>query len=289
MELTQVRYFVTLCRTLNFTRAAEQCRISQPALTRAIRRLEDEFGGPLLFRERNHTQLTDIGRAVRPYLEAMLDAAGAARAMANATVTGSTATLRIGLGPGIGAASVAGAVREICAKLPGILIHFEEAAPASLAEAMLSDMLDCALVPDDCDLPDRFTRWSLYRDRAVAVLPADHRLLSQKTIVERDIRNETILIGDLCGGFADRLSKITSHSLRFQRCNGGTSQILALIEAGVGIALLSERLRIASPLSVRPFHEPELNRRIMLTSVSGRRLSTAATSFIKICRSWTFG
>ncbi len=42
MELSQVRYFITLCRTLNFTRAAAQCNVTQPAFTRAIQRLEDE-------------------------------------------------------------------------------------------------------------------------------------------------------------------------------------------------------------------------------------------------------
>ena len=61
MELTQVRYFVALCRTLNFTRAAEACSITQPVLTRAIQRLETELGGPLLYRERNLTQLTPLG------------------------------------------------------------------------------------------------------------------------------------------------------------------------------------------------------------------------------------
>jgi LysR family hydrogen peroxide-inducible transcriptional activator len=90
MELTQVRYFITLCRTLNFTRAAEQCSISQSAFTRSIQRLEDEFGGLLLFRERSHTQLTELGRAIRPHFEAMLHAADAARALANAKIAGNT-------------------------------------------------------------------------------------------------------------------------------------------------------------------------------------------------------
>jgi LysR family transcriptional regulator, hydrogen peroxide-inducible genes activator len=84
MELNQVRYFITLCRTLNFTRAAEQCNVTQPAFTRSIQRLEDELGGALLFRERNLTQLTELGRAMRTHLETMLDAADAAQALANA-------------------------------------------------------------------------------------------------------------------------------------------------------------------------------------------------------------
>jgi LysR family transcriptional regulator, hydrogen peroxide-inducible genes activator len=289
MELSQVRYFITLCGTLNFTRAAEQCNISQPAFTRSIQRLEDEFGGPLLFRERNLTQLTELGRAMRPHLEAMLDAADAAHAIANAKLTRGTTSLKIGLGPGIGAASVAGAVREIITVLPDVTIHFEESGPAKLIESMLTDMLDCALVPDDCDLPERLNRWPLYSDRAVVVLPPGHRLLAQDTIDAGDIRDEAILVGELCGGFANRLSKIVPYSLRLQRCNGPTSQMLDLIGAGVGIALLSNRLAFAPPLHVRPIQGPELDRRILLTTVAGRPLNPAAASFVKLCRAQTFG
>jgi LysR family hydrogen peroxide-inducible transcriptional activator len=288
MELSQVRYFAALCRTLNFTRAAEQCNISQPAFTRAIQRLEDEFGGPLLFRERNLTQLTELGRAMRPHLEAMLDAADAAHMLANAKRSRTTASLKIGLGPGIGAASVAGAVREISNLLADVVIHFEESGSAALVEAMLSDMLDCALVPDDCDLPERLNRWPLYSDRAVAVLPPDHKLLAKEVVDARDIMEETILFGERCGGFAGRLAKITCYSLRLQRCNGATSQILDLIGAGVGIALLSDRLQFAAPLHIRRFQDPELNRRIVLTAVAGRPLNPAAAGFVKLCRTQTF-
>ena len=112
MELTQVHYFLTLCRTLNFTRATEQCNVTQPAFTRSIQKLEGEFGGPLLFRERNSTQLTELGRSMRPHLEAMLDAADAARALAQTKLTRVSLSLKIGLGPGVGAADIAGAVRD---------------------------------------------------------------------------------------------------------------------------------------------------------------------------------
>lgn len=56
MELNQIKWFPTLCRALNFTRVAEMCNVSQPALTRAIKNLEDELGGELFRRERNNTQ-----------------------------------------------------------------------------------------------------------------------------------------------------------------------------------------------------------------------------------------
>src|SRR5262244_1089780 len=68
MELHQARYFLAVASTLNFTRAAEQCNVTQPALTKGIQKLEQELGGQLIYRERQLTQLTDLGKEVLPML-----------------------------------------------------------------------------------------------------------------------------------------------------------------------------------------------------------------------------
>src|SRR3569833_1550016 len=72
MEVHEIRYFLAVCRTLNFTRAAEQCNVTQPALTRAIQKLEDELGGLLFSRERGNTHLTELGRLMQPHLEEVI-------------------------------------------------------------------------------------------------------------------------------------------------------------------------------------------------------------------------
>lgn len=288
MELNQIRYFIKLCQTLNFTRAAEQCNISQPAFTRSIQKLESEFGGQFLFRERSHTQLTELGREIRYHFETILNAADAAFALAHAKRNLTTADLRIGFGPGIGAVKVARAVREITHTLPNVAIHFEEAGPATLVEKMLKDCLDCALVSEDCDLSERINRWPLYSDRAVVVLPQDHKLVSLTAMNAHHLLDETILVSDVCGDFTNRLAKMTSYPLRLQRCNGGTHQIFDLIDAGAGVALLSDHLRFAPPLTFRPLLGPEISRRILLVTASGRPLNFAANAFIKVCRSQGF-
>jgi DNA-binding transcriptional LysR family regulator len=285
MELTQVRYFVTLSRLLNFTRAAQACNVSQPALTRAIQRLEDELGGPLVFRERNLTQLTELGRAMLPHLDAMLTAADAARALAEARRQQPQASLKIGLGPGVGAAAIAGAVREIALLMPELMVRFEEAAVAMLVEAMLSDMLDCAILPADCPLPDRFRSWKLYEEGAVAVLPPEHRLCAAATITAQDLRGEVLLHGERCGGFVQMLTPEEGDGgIRTRRCDGGTAHILDLVAAGLGIALLSERMAVPVPLVARPLVEPPIRREVRLTAVAGRPHGAALAGFIKLCR-----
>jgi DNA-binding transcriptional LysR family regulator len=79
MEIQQARYFVALCETLNFTRAAERSNVTQPSLTRAIKLLEDELGGPLFNRERNRTHLTELGRLVEPHIREVMAQAQTAR------------------------------------------------------------------------------------------------------------------------------------------------------------------------------------------------------------------
>src|SRR5271169_2444725 len=75
MEMHQVRYFLAVAQHLNFSRAAEECNVTQPSLSRAIQQLEGEFGGQLFHREHKFTHLTDLGHMVRPHLETIYNAA----------------------------------------------------------------------------------------------------------------------------------------------------------------------------------------------------------------------
>ncbi len=100
METHQVRYFLAVGRTLNFTKAAEECNVTQPSLTRAIKKLEDELGGPLFHRERANTHLTELGGAMLPHIEQSYLAAQSARALAEALKRGDVVHLRLGLTKG---------------------------------------------------------------------------------------------------------------------------------------------------------------------------------------------
>src|SRR5438132_361062 len=95
MEMQQVRYFIAVAKTLNFTRAAEECNVSQPALTRAIKLLEDELGGELIRREGRLSHLTDLGQRMLPLLRQCYDSAITAKAVAKSVRKGDVAALTI--------------------------------------------------------------------------------------------------------------------------------------------------------------------------------------------------
>src|SRR5579864_2502893 len=103
MELHQVRYFLALASTLNFTRAAEQCNVTQPALTKGVQKLEQELGGQLIYRERQLTQLTDLGKEVLPLLERTRFSAEMVRRRALEFQRKEIAPLKIGLAPSVSA------------------------------------------------------------------------------------------------------------------------------------------------------------------------------------------
>ncbi len=288
MELTQIRYFLALCRTLNFSRAAEECNVTQPAFSRAIQRLEEELGGALLFRERNLTRLTSLGREMLPHFETMLEAAEAARALAVARRVNAPRSLRIGLGPGVPATPITGAVAETLRVLPGTEIHFTEALSGTLVDSMLADGLDCAFLPSEAALPERLNRWPIFTDSAMLICPDSHKLARHNQCKLEDLEGETLLLGDACGNFGDRLAQIAEMPLRTQRVRATAAQMQELVHAGLGLALLSSRVTVSPPLAARAFVEPALQRQIMLTAVAGRPLNDAAAGFMRLCRAQAF-
>ncbi|MGH7058456.1 MAG: LysR family transcriptional regulator [Acetobacteraceae bacterium] len=275
-------------RTLNFTRAAEICNVTQPALTRAIQRLEAELGGALIYRERNLTQLTELGRTMRPHLEAMLEATEAAHAAARGHHAEEQALLRIGLGPAVSSLRVAGAIESIARRDARLVVNFEEGGAASLAAAMLADRLDCALLPEQTDLPDRLHRWPLYGESCMVVLPVAHRLAAREAIASADLAGETLLIGDRCGGFAERLIFTCGEIVTGRRCSGSWPQMLGLVTAGLGLALLPKGLPVGEALAVRPLASPDLMRTIALAVVAGRPRGSTVTNFVRLCRAGSF-
>ncbi|WP_026440041.1 LysR family transcriptional regulator [Acidocella facilis] len=288
MELTQVRYFLALCETLNFSRAAEACNVTQPAFSRAIQKLEEELGGALIFRERTLTRLTALGQEMRPHFETMVEAAQAAQALARAHQNPAPRSLRIGLGPGIPATPITGAVAEILRVLSGTEIHFSEAPCGTLVDAMLADALDCALLPADAPLPERLNRWPVFTDTPRLICPETHPLARKNQCGLEDLAGETLLLSDECGNFGEALARLAEPPLRTQRLRAGLGQMQELVRAGLGVALLSDRAAISPSLAARDFVEPDLTRQILLTAVAGRPLHQAAMGFIRLCRANAF-
>ncbi|MSP66576.1 MAG: LysR family transcriptional regulator [Alphaproteobacteria bacterium] len=108
MEMHQIRYFLALCETRNFTKAADRCNVTQPALTRAIQGLEHEFRGSLFDRDRGCVRLTPLGNLVRQHLAQVDVHTTAARAAAKRFQAGAGGVLRLGVSTLVGGEGLAG-------------------------------------------------------------------------------------------------------------------------------------------------------------------------------------
>ncbi len=292
MELHQVRYFLALASTLNFTRAAEQCNVTQPALTKGVQKLEQELGGQLIYRERQLTQLTDLGKEVLPLLERTIAAAQAVRRRAQAFQGKDVAPLRIGLAPSISVSLVLDPIAEVSKFIPGLHVELREAATDELIELLLGGEISTAFVGDMKDIPPRIDDWPLFQERYVAVLAPTHELAGRTAISIGDLRHATILqrsgcdvlpkVRDLC--FSDG-----TPSLGY--CSEKETHLQHMAAAGFGVILAPEHMPRLPELKAIPIEGDPIWREVHLLAVQGRKYSPAMDAFIKVARlrDWSLG
>ncbi|WP_027554399.1 LysR family transcriptional regulator [Bradyrhizobium sp. Cp5.3] len=285
MELHQVRYFLAVASALNFTRAAQMCNVTQPALTKGVQKLEQELGGQLIYRERQFTHLTDLGKAVLPMLERALASTDAVRRRARELRQKEVAPLTIGLAPSISASLVLEPIAEIRKVVPGLHVELREEPPSRLVELLLEGEVNLALVGDLDDKPERIDDWALFEERYVAVLAPSHELAGLPVIGMEALRQATILdrfncdvapkFHRLC--FPDALPHYNHRSSR-------DLHLQHLAAAGFGIVLAPEHMPRLPSLKALPIEGDPVWREVRLLAVQGRRYSPALDAFVKVAR-----
>src|SRR5262249_52114287 len=156
MEMHQVRYFLALAGTRNFTRAAEQCHVTQPSLTRAIKMLEEELGGPLLHRDRRKTDLPALAQVMLPQLERLRPTLQSVKTTAASLLNLRDAPLKLGLMCTIGPLRFAGFLSRFRSQQPGIRLSLIERKPSDLAAALHGGELDVAVMAQAATFDDHF-------------------------------------------------------------------------------------------------------------------------------------
>jgi len=291
MEMHQVRYFLAVCRTLNFTKAAEECNVAQPSLTRAIQKLEEEFGGLLFHRERANTHLTELGRAMQPHLQRTYDAAQAAKALASGFKKGEVVHLRVGVSPLVPAAKVAGVLTGVQKAVPSLELTLGLGMDAKLVDEAVAGDLDLFVAGDDTELPERVHSWTLFREPMVAVMAPSHALAGKETITPADLDGVDMI--ELAGcPIAARFNLICTEAgakPNFRKRVASCDQVLSLVREGLGVATLPHSIVVAADLVVKPVEGVSLERAVTLGAVAGRRFSAASDAFVKLARTRDWG
>ena len=286
MEMQQVRYFVALARTLNFTRAAEQCNVSQPALTRAIQQLEHELGGPLFHRERGNTHLSELGRMMLPYLETVEGQARAAREHARAIKKLEKATLTIGTMCTIGPQLVADLIIRFRAAHPEVEVSVIDAGAPQMIEKLEKGELEVAVVGVPEELPDTLHQLPLFEEPFVILLPPNHRLCAKNPVTAADLHEEPYVSRSNCEVFEPVRADLNSRGVFMRKVFSSPRDdwVQGMIKAGLGLGFFP-RFAVTDPdLVVRPLVEPGYSRTIYLASVRGRPHSPAVGAFVQEAR-----
>jgi DNA-binding transcriptional LysR family regulator len=285
MELHQVRYFLAVASTLNFTRAAEQCNVTQPALTKGVQKLEQELGGQLIYRERQLTQLTDLGREVLPMLERTLASAETVRRRAREFQRKEVAPLKIGLEPSISASLVLDPIAETAKFVPGLHVELREGAAEKLVELLLEGEISAAMVGDMQDMPARIDDWSLFEERYVAVLAPTHQLANRPSIGIDDLR-ETVLLERAGCDVALKIQRscFPEEPLQLGHCSSHDLHLQHMAAVGFGVILAPEHMPRLPTLKAIPLEGDPVSRTVRLLAVQGRRYSPALDAFVKVAR-----
>ena len=176
MEMHQVRYFLAVARTLNFTRAAEECNVAQPSLTRAVRQLEGELGGDLFRRERPHAQLTELGQRTLPLLRQCYESALGARSLASSIKSGEVSSLRMALSTTIDLSLVMPHILELRKHFGRLELKLLRGNAAQIADFMKSGEAELAVASTLGEAWDRIDKWPLFAETFTLVANGGHRL-----------------------------------------------------------------------------------------------------------------
>jgi DNA-binding transcriptional LysR family regulator len=286
MELHQVRYFLALERTLNFTRAAEECNVSQPALSRAISQLEAELGGELFRRERNLTHLTSFGQTVKPELQQCYESSQRAKTVAREFFREGQAPLTIALARTVEMEALSTIFAELTKAFPKIEIRMSRNPAHEIGEMLKSGEVELAISgPLEAEW-DRLETRKLYEQRFGLLLNSYHRLSGRNQVDLGDLDGERLLSCPQC-----RISERLIKMLKQLGAQNVTRQDVAVIDDlpelvrnNFGIGVWPVGRRLTGNFLISQIQGMDLSRWIHVHSVFGRRMSPAAAALVTLLR-----
>ncbi len=190
MEMFQIRYVLAASRTLNFTRAAAECNVSQPALTKAVKALEDELGAPLFNREAKRLRISEFGQSILPHLRQILSEADITQALADNYRLLDKVPLRLGVMSTVGHVRLSRFLARFQKDHEGVEVSVNEAPISELKQKLEEGEIDLAVLNPLEGLGDNFHVHDLYRERYIVIFPPEHRLGRLNAVKLADLSGE---------------------------------------------------------------------------------------------------
>jgi LysR family hydrogen peroxide-inducible transcriptional activator len=277
MTLTELKYIVAVARERHFGRAAEACFVSQPTLSVAIRKLEDELGVTLFERSRGEVSVTAIGERIVEQALRVLEQANSLREIARQGADPLAGPLRVGVIYTIGPYLLPRLVPRAIADVPQMPLVLQEQFTVKLLELLRQGELDVAILADPFP-DDGLVTQALYDEPFVVAVPAAHPWAARPAIDARELKSETMLLLGVGHCFRDHVLGVCPELSRFSQASAGIQKtfegssletIRHMVASGIGITVLPATAcgdpRDETPLlRYLPFESPAPLRRVSL-------------------------
>ena len=250
MELYQIRYFLAVAETMNFTRASERSFISQPALTKAIQRLEETIGGPLFDRTKNSVQLTDFGRAMLPNFRQIYDGALQAREQARRLTRERREWVRVGVMCTIDFHQVLPGFVDSQEGRSAVDLSFREGNLEGLTDALDQGDVDVGIMCSPYEIPKRFKAMPLFREHYVLAIGDDHRFNGRREVEMAELHRERYCERVMCefSAYIERLLDARGVALEVVQKSAREDWIQAFVRANFGVAFMPVSIAEAAGL-----------------------------------------
>lgn len=261
VRIQQLRYLVAVADTLNFSRAAEACNVTQPTLSMQLKEMEEGLKVQLVERTRARVILTPVGEEIVRHARTVLAEVQDIREIARNHTGGLGGTVKIGVVQTVGAYVLSLAMPKIRSGFPDVRINVSEDTVENLPRKLADGTHDVLLCPEPIAIPD-FISVALMREPLHLVVPFDHPLASCETIDPTSLRGETILSMDRASHLHDQIARLCSAygAVDVQDYAGTTLDTLRqMVAVGMGLSLLPalyvrsdvlrEKLVVARPLT----------------------------------------
>ena len=245
MTLAELRYIVAVARERHFGRAARACHVSQPTLSVAVRKLENELDVTLFERGRNEVVLTSLGRQIVDQAQRTLESAERIRQIAANEDLSLSEPLRIGVIYTIGPYLLPALIPVIREQAPDLQVMVEEGFTADLRIKLKQGSIDAIILAKPFSESGVETR-PIYREPFVVVLPSSHPWASRKSIRRDELAEETVLLLGTGHCFRDQVLEVCPGCLRrgdgsdLQKTleGGSIETIRHMVASGVGVTVL---------------------------------------------------
>ena len=246
MTLTELRYIVAVAREKHFGRAAEACFVSQPTLSVAVKKLEDELDVKLFERGSSEVALTPLGEEIVRQAQAVLEQAAAIKEIAKHGKDPLAGPLRVGVIYTIGPYLLPELVRQTIDTTPQMPLWLQENFTVKLLEMLRAGELDCAILAEP--FPESGLAVApLYEEPFLAAVPSHHPLAGRERITAEELKRETMLLLGTGHCFRDHVLEVCPEFARFSSDAEGIRKsfegssletIKHMVAAGMGVTLV---------------------------------------------------